>query len=326
MKRVGILLLNFGGPNSLEEVEPFLYNLFSDKEILPIPLSFIRKFIAFIISKLRGKKVKNWYKEIGGKSPITDITYNQAKELEKTLQEDKISHNFLFKTYIGMRYSKPFISDSVDKIIKDNLSHLIVFPLFPHYSKVTTGTSLNEFKKYIEGKKINFTFSIIESFYDNQFYLESIANLIREEIEKLSKEELENLILIFSAHSLPERVIKEGDLYLKHIEKSIEGVLRLLPPLRWVLSFQSRGGFVKWLKPDTSSVIKEIANKKEQTLLIFPISFVSDHLETLYEIDIVYKKLAESCVIKKFIRISSLNTNYYFIKALSEIVKAKIKE
>ena len=359
---VGIVLLNLGGPDSLYAVRPFLYNLFSDRDIIRLGPPLFQNPIARLISVLRSKKTENMYSLIGGKSPIFDITGAQAEALEKALnqksevrsQESEVNnyspftihHSRSFKVYVGMRYWHPFIQDTVQKVVGDGIRHIIVLSLYPHYSKATTGSSILEFKRAIkesyppthpspsrgEGKggggiKVQY----IEQWYDFPPYIDALAELVSKGLSEFKEE---NVDILYSAHSLPEKFIHEGDPYLKHIKATITALNSSLVTrhpglalrsgagsslLRWNLAFQSKSGPVKWLQPATDETIIKLAQEGVKNLFVVPISFVSDHIETLYEIDVLYKKLAENHGIN-LKRCPSLNTSEKFIKALKELV------
>lgn len=337
---IGVLLLNLGGPDSLQAVRPFLNNLFSDREIIKLGPSFLQKPTAWLISSLRSKKTKEMYSLIGGRSPILDITKAQAEALEKALNKDRtvyIVHRtpenavrstqnsvLSFKVYIGMRYWHPFIKDTVQEIQRDGIKRLVILSLYPHYSKAATGSAIGEFKKAVSGVRGQGSggrIQYIEQWYDFPPYIEALAELIFNGISEFKDEKVD---VLFSAHSLPESLIKEGDPYLEQIKSTITSVNSLLATcysllVKWHLSFQSRSGPIKWLQPSTDEMIKKLAKEGCKNLLIVPISFVSDHIETLYEIDILYKKLAEKHGIN-LKRCESLNTSEKFIKALSGIV------
>lgn len=334
---IGVLLLNLGGPDSLQAVKPFLYNLFSDREVIRLGPSFMQKPMAWLISTLRSFKTRQMYSLIGGKSPILDITMAQALALEKALNSLRVTRyaSHVFKVYIGMRYWHPFIEDTVDKILKDRVKHIIVLSLYPHYSKATTGSAIAEFKRAIAkfcpppspsrgedegGGDIKIKYKYIEQWYNFPPYIEALAELIVKGISEFTT--LPDIL--YSAHSLPEKLIKEGDPYLEHIKATITAVNsslvhRLSSIVKWHLSFQSKSGPVKWLKPTTEETIIKLANEGCKDLFVVPISFVSDHIETLYEIDILYKELTERHGIN-FKRCEALNTSEKFIEALKELV------
>jgi len=334
VNKIGVVLLNLGGPDSLQAVRPFLYNLFSDREIIRLGPAFLQKPIAKLISTLRSGKTEHMYSQIGGKSPILDITTAQAKALEKMLNESRGERPFAptlnFKVYIGMRYWQPYVKDTVDKIIQDGIEHLIVLSLYPHYSKATTGSAIADFKKAVaELQIINDKFQIqyIDRWYDFPPYIDSLAELISEGMKEFKGNDFE---ILYSAHSLPQSFIDEGDPYLEHINATIAAVNSSLVTrhsllLKWHLSFQSKTGPVKWLEPSTGETIIRLAKEGCKNLLVVPVSFVSDHIETLYEIDILYKKLAEKHGIN-LARCRSLNTYDKFILAMKQLIMAKISD
>ena len=312
-------MLNLGGPDSLQAVRPFLYNLFSDREIIRLGPPFLQKPIAWLISTLRSKKAESMYSLIGGKSPILDITMSQAEALEKELNKTT-SGEPRYKVYIGMRYWYPFIKETVNNILKDGVSRLIVLSLYPHYSKATTGSSVDDFKRVI-GKDINIDY--IEQWYDFPAYIDSLADLIASGTDEFRESGFD---ILYSAHSLPQSFIDEGDPYLDHIKQTINKVNERLAEepynitdLKWRLSFQSKTGPVKWLEPSTEETINKLSEEGCRNLFVVPISFVSDHIETLYEIDIQYKELAEEKGIN-LKRCASLNISEKFISALKELI------
>ena len=324
MKTIGVILLNLGGPDSLKAVRPFLYNLFSDRQIIRLGPSFMQRPLAWLISTLRSKKTEQMYRLISGKSPILDITTAQAKALEEMLNwsigvldekskgankaADTItpilhhSNTPRFKVYVGMRYWHPLIEDAVEQIHKDGVNRLMAISLYPHYSLATSGSSVMRFQEVI--KQYPIKYFCIPSWFNHPLYIEVLIDAIKRGLESFTttselnphNSEL-NIHVLFSAHSLPMRIVEAGDPYVQHIQGTIEEVTRRMP-VKWHLSYQSRSGPVRWLKPSTDEKIKELAREGVKNLLIVPISFVSDHIETLYEIDILYKGLADRLGIK----------------------------
>jgi ferrochelatase len=324
---IGVLLLNLGGPDSIEAVRPFLFNLFSDREIIRLGPSFFQKPLAYLISTLRHKKTEGYYKLIGGKSPIFDITLRQAKALEEALNDSRFTvHDSLsFKVFIGMRYWHPLIEETVPEIFHQGIRRLIAVGLYPHYSIATTGSSFSKLKEVIS----RFTVEVfsVPSWHDHPLYIEALVEKIRRGMNFFHSPEgagRENVHVLFSAHSLPEKFIEEGDPYVEHINGSIEGITNRIK-IQWDLSYQSRSGPVKWLAPSTDEMIHELAGRGVKNLLVVPISFVSDHIETLYEIDILYKDMAKSLGIR-LERAESLNTSQLFIEALRDIAMKGVRE
>ncbi len=328
IKTVGVLLINLGGPDSLKAVRPFLYNLFSDRDIIRLGPAFLQKPIAWLISTLRSKKTEGMYSQIGGKSPILDITTAQSEALERALNQESGKGDrepALFKTYIGMRYWHPFMKETIQKICADGIKDLIVLSLYPHYSKATTGSSVADFKKAAAGKDIHAHY--IEEWPDFPAYIDAMTELIGKGLSEFGSADV---TILYSAHSLPQSFIDEGDPYLDHIKLTVDTLNARLsaPPynisrIKSHLSFQSKTGPVKWLEPSTEETITRLGNEKCKNLLVVPISFVSDHIETLYEIDNLYKGLAE----KKGIRLNrceALNTSKKFIHAMRDLVLSKV--
>ncbi len=321
---IGVILLNLGGPDSLESVKPFLQNLFSDRDIIKLGPAFIHNLIASIIINKRLKSVKEAYRLIGGRSPLLDITNAQAKALEESLK----SSTHQFKVYVGMRYWHPFIEETLNQTYKDGIKRLIAFSLYPHYSIATTGSSIKELKRSLfkvyrcdEVKDEKYCLKcppvsvrVINSWYNHPAYIEALIEKIQDGISRFEKRPF----VLFSAHSLPQKFIEMGDPYVNEIKGTINEVIKKID-IEWALSYQSKTGPVKWLEPSTEHMLGELSKKGVKNILIAPISFVSDHIETLYEVDIIYKEMAEHLGISMK-RIESLNTSPTFINALRDIV------
>lgn len=307
MAKVGVLILNMGGPDSLEAVQPFLFNLFNDPYIANFGI--LQKPMAWLISTLRSKKVIEAYKQIGGKSPLKEITLSQADLLEKSLGEK-------FSVKVGMNYWHPFIEESLKDFEKENIKNIIALSLYPQFCRATTSSTIERFKKFAKGK---FIYEIIDSWCDYPLFIEAWA----EKISKSFNDFGEGFVL-FSAHSIPLSLHKKGDPYISEVNKTVNAIVRKMNLKEWSLCFQSRTGPVKWVEPSTEKAIEELAKRGIKKTFIVPISFVSDHIETLYEIDIVYKKIAQSMGLN-LIRVESLNTSQKFIEALKEILLDYLK-
>ena len=309
----GVLLLNLGGPDSLEAVKPFLYNLFSDRTIIKLGPPFLQRPIAAFIATTRAGKTRAMYRLIGGKSPILDITKAQAAELEEVLNSGATQEDKPYRVYIGMRYWHPFIEDAVKQMHRDGIKNVIALGLYPHYSIATTGSSVEKLKEIMKNYP-SLSLRCIESWYDHPLYIEAVVEQINNGLAQFEGKP----DVLFSAHSLPQQFIDDGDPYLKEVVGTIAAITKKIG-VRWHLSFQSKSGPVKWLKPSTEHMLGELARKGVKDLLVVPISFVSDHIETLYEIDILYKDMATGLGIN-LKRTESLNTSPTFIKALAQIV------
>ena len=318
MGRVGVLLLNLGGPDKIEDVRPFLYNLFSDPEIIRLPVKALQKPLAWLISTLRAKKSQENYLEIGGGSPLREITEAQGEALAAKLKE--LGQEA--KIYIGMRYWHPFTEEAIAEIKRDGIEKLVVLPLYPQFSISTSGSSfrvLEEmWQKDPELKKIDYT--LVPSWYDNPGYLNAMADLIGKELDKF--EQPESASVFFSAHGVPVSYVEEaGDPYQKEIEHCTSLIMETLDrPNKYVLAYQSRVGPVEWLQPYTEDALEELGQEGVKNLAVVPISFVSEHIETLQEIDIEYRELAEEAGVENFYRVPALNTHPTFINSLAEIV------
>ena len=325
---IGVLLLNLGGPDSLQAVRPFLYNLFSDRQIIKLGPEFLQKPLAWLISTTRHKKTEGFYSLIGGKSPILDITNAQAEALEEALNQLSVLSSQL-KVFVGMRYWHPLIEEVVPEIHNAGIRKLIVLSLYPQYSLATTGSSLSKFREV--ASKYKMEAFCIESWFNHPLYIEALVDVIRkgmdifaESREHRAKDMEPDIHILFSAHSLPQKFIDEGDPYVEQIKGTIEEITKRIE-IKWHLSYQSKSGPVKWLEPSTDEKLKELAAKGVRNILVVPISFVSDHIETLYEIDILYRQMAEGLGLC-LRRTESLNTHPVFIEAMRDIIIKNVKE
>lgn len=316
MNKTAVLLLQMGGPDSIEEIEPFLYNLFCDRDIIKIGPAFLQPWIARLISRRRSRKVSEYYRRIGGKSPIRELTEQQAAGLEQVLGES-------YRCFVAMRYSSPDTAAAVAAISKEGINRITVLPLYPHYSRATTGSSLNELNRVISLSSKKFELTVIRQFFDNPLYIDALAEKIEKTLVGIGSRS--NVQLLFSAHGLPQSFIDSGDPYLEQIETTVKLVMERFEGVSHHLAFQSRAGPVKWLEPSTEDKIKQLAAGNAGPLVMVPISFVSDHIETLYEIDIQYREEALALGLKDFHLVESLNTSEQFIGCLAELVMAAAK-
>lgn len=312
----GILLLNLGGPESLDDVEPFLYNLFSDRQIIRLGPIFLQKPIARMIARRRAPKSKESYKKIGGGSPILRITTDQAKALE-----NKLASKGAFNVDVCMRYWEPSASKALHKMLESGVSQIIALPLYPHYSIATSGSSFSDLKRTADKIAPSIKITEIRSWPDEPAYIQCMAERIREGIELFNDEPVE---IVYSAHSLPKKFIEEGDPYVEETEKTIKAIENITGR-RGHLCFQSRSGPVEWLEPSTPDMIKSLAQKGCKNILMVPISFVSDHVETLYEIDMLYKEQAGEMGIR-LESTRALNDDPQFIEALANLVLERLDQ
>jgi len=323
---IGILLLNLGGPDSLDAVRPFLYNLFSDREIIRLGPPLLQKPLAWLIATLRSKKTERYYRMIGGRSPILDITRAQAKALEEALNKFSPSS---FKVYVGMHYWYPFIDDVLFEMHKNGIEKVIALSLYPQYSITTSGSSSRRVDRVVADYPMDVLH--VSSWHDHPLYIEALADVIKRGLESFlasssdpHPSSVDDIHLLFSAHSLPRKIVDEGDPYEQQTMETIQKVVKKVP-LKWHLSYQSKSGPVKWLAPSTEEKLKELARDGVKNVLVVPISFVSDHIETLYEIDILYKTMAEKLGMN-LKRADSLNTHPLFINALKDMVVTGLRK
>lgn len=321
--RIGVLLFNLGGPEKLEDVRPFLYNLFSDPDIIRIKNKWLRKSVAWWIAATRNKKSSAYYTQIGGGSPLRRITDAQAAALKIRLAQD----GFTTEVYVGMRCWHPTIDEALASIERDGITHLVVLPLFPQFSVTTSGSCMNYFNAQLRQKDSlrSVQAGYVTRWFDEPGYIDAMVELIRAEFSQFPNAEPQAIHVLYSAHSIPKRYIDEGDPYLDHTRHTVEMINEKLGNKSpWTLAFQSKVGPVKWLEPSTEEIINVLGRRGTPQLLIVPISFVSDHIETLYEIDIQYRKQARKAGIAHFRRAASLNVNETFISALAAIVKEQL--
>ncbi|HEY9649660.1 MAG TPA: ferrochelatase [Coleofasciculaceae cyanobacterium] len=318
MGRVGVLLLNLGGPDELEDVRPFLFNLFSDPEIIRLPFSWLQSPLAWLISTLRAKKSQENYRQIGGGSPLRRITEAQAQALQERLQQKGQDANI----YIGMRYWHPFTEEAIARIKRDAIEHLVILPLYPQFSISTSGSSFRLLEKlWQEDAKLQkIEHTVIPSWYNQPGYLQAMAQLIAEELDQFPNPD--SVHIFFSAHGVPVSYVTEaGDPYQQEIEQCTELIMQTLNRSNpHTLAYQSRVGPVEWLKPYTEDALQELGAQGVKDLLVVPISFVSEHIETLQEVDIEYREIAEEAGIENFQRVPALNTHPVFIDSLATLV------
>ena len=329
-----VLLANFGGPDSVDSVKPFLYNLFCDPKIIKLPFP-LRNFVAWIISSSRYKSSGEMYKKIGGISPLIPITYLQAEKLQKLFSVN----NILLDVFVGFRYCKPFIQDVLTELKNKGYQKIVILPLYPQYSYTTTGSTelvINEWMKknglrHCEEAELDFgelsrtveadeaitspQIFFVKSWYKDEDYITAYANLINNACKHL---DLRRTEIIFSAHSIPVSNIENGDPYENHIKETVDLIVKKLDWKKpWHIAYQSKIGPVKWLEPSCEFVIEEIAKKNPNiNILVVPISFTCEHVETIYEIGILYKEIADKYGIKTFRRVPALNTDKFLIQAL----------
>jgi len=303
---IAVLLLAFGGPENLDAVEPFLRNILVGR---PITSELV-------------ERVKSRYALIGDKSPLPDITRRQAQLLEEKLTSSLIPHPSSFRVYVGMRYWHPFIKEIVKKIHEDGIERIIALPMAALNSKASTGGYIDALNKAVE-EFSGLNVKVIGAWNRNSFYIQAVADTVKAALAEFPEERRNGVQVIFSAHSLPKRTV-EGDPYEAQLRETIEDVVKTVGTMNWHLAYQSKGQAPgEWLGPEVELVMEGLAKEGKKDVLIVPIGFVCDHVETLYDIDIVFKKKADELGMN-FKRAASLNDSPAFIEALADIVKSSL--
>jgi protoporphyrin/coproporphyrin ferrochelatase len=315
MKKVAVVLFNLGGPDKPSSIRPFLFNLFYDKAIIRLPNPF-RWLVAKYLSAKRDPVARDIYSLIGGKSPINEGTQAQAIYLEKVLNKKSEPK---YKVFICMRYWKPFSIDVVEQIKKTGAEKIILLPLYPQFSTTTTESSFDDFFKSMKRQGVSAQVKPICCYPSNKKFLNAHVKLIKEYYEIAKKKG--KVRILFSAHGLPESIIRGGDPYQWQVNQTVTEVVKGLHirDIDYVICFQSKVGPMQWLKPATKDEIKLAANEN-LSILAVPIAFVSEHSETLVELDIEYKHIADEHKAPGYTRVPTLRSADGFIAALAEMV------
>lgn len=315
MKRVAVLLFNLGGPKNPEDVQGFLYNLFADKNIINLPFGF-RQGVASLISSRRAPSAKKNYAYMGGGSPILKETQAQADALQVYIAAN--TKGIEARVFIGMRYWHPFIEAAVREIEAYAPDEIVLLPLYPQFSSTTTLSSFQAFEKAYRGRA---KVTRVCCYSDNDHFIKAHVDAIAARIKTLK--DPAGYRLLFSAHGLPESIIARGDPYKEQVESGVAKIMALLGnPIEHAICYQSRVGPMKWIGPSTDASIQK-AGKDGKSIILVPIAFVSEHIETLVELDIEYAHLAASAGVKDYIRLPALGVNPSYIKALNdEVLKA----
>ena len=314
MPRYAVVILNMGGPDSLAAVKPFLVNLFSDRDIFKIPLG--QALFARLLAARRAPHVREHYRQIGGKSPLNIWTEAQRTLLEQALQS---VHPGL-KVFTAMRYWHPTIKAVAAAVAADGFAPVVLLPLYPHYSITTTGSAFNEWRRTYPGDPACLRY--VRDYFDNPTYIEAINRRIDEALARFPQNVSNDVQILFSAHGTPMRLVAQGDPYQAQIQETVRGVMAARHfSHAHHLSYQSKVGPLRWLGPATSEKIRELAADGKRQLLIVPVSFVSDHIETLFELDIEYRALAEELGFQNYVVMTGLNDSTTFRDALVQIVR-----
>jgi protoporphyrin/coproporphyrin ferrochelatase len=314
--RFGVVLFQLGGPDTLEAIEPFLYNLFCDPDIIDFPFARLgRKPLAKLISSIRAHKVRHHYATIGGGSPIRRNTERQGQALAAEFE----ARGFDARCFVAMRYWHPFTAEAVAALESAHCDEIVLLPLYPQYSSTTTGSSLNEWNRRF--RRNGAPVHLVTEFYRHEGYLDALVATIDRTLERFDVASRPELI--FSAHSVPLTVIERGDPYQRQIEETVALVMERGG---WSnshrLCYQSKVGASRWLQPTLRGTLRQVAEQKIEEVCVVPVSFVSDHVETLGEIDHEARELAGRLGIQRFELTPGLNDSPAFIRALADLVLA----
>ncbi len=336
-KKIAVILLNLGTPDSKKAIEPFLMNFFMDKNIISAPLP-IRFMLAKYISKKRSKREAGVsYNELKNKSPLLKNCKKQALALGEILNDNNNNNNEdyedknLYKIFVSMRYWHPMSKQVLQDVRLWQADEIILLPLYPQYSITTTGSSFEDWKKSAKDLGYQVKTHFIKDYYDNEKYIKSSANNICTYYKKALKDGYKTPRILFSAHGLPEKVIKNGDPYQYQCEQSAQKIALLvaekldIADLDWQICYQSKVGRLKWIKPSIDDALDQ-ASKDRKAVIIYPHAFTQEHVETLVELDIEYKKIADEKNIKGYYRVGTLGTSEIFITGLADLIKEKINE
>ncbi|MHB1418257.1 MAG: ferrochelatase [Bacillota bacterium] len=301
----GVMLMAFGGPDSPEAIEPFLINLMGGRKPTPQVI----------------EKVRERYKIIGGKSPLLEITRRQARALEERLRKEGAE----ITVKVGMRYWHPFIPDTLASMAAAGVKKVLAISLSPHYSRVSTGAYAAEIARYATTENSPGV-HMADPWYDHPFFIEALSEKVKEGLNCFPEEQRSGVEVVFSAHSLPMSHIEEGDPYVAQVEATVDALLERIGPVSWHLAYQSRGGGAgQWLEPEVGEILNGIAARGQRNVLLVPIGFVADHIETLFDIDIAYRQQAKDLDLN-FVRAGALNDGPAFIEALARIVITELSE
>lgn len=320
-RRIGVVLFNMGGPDSMDAIEPFLFNLFRDEDIIQLPGGrFYQNALANLIASKRAPKVADDYEHIGGKSPLKEQTWEQAKALESRLNA---AHGDIeFTCLVAMRYWHPFTEEAVQSLQEKGITEVLLLSLYPHYARATTGSSLKEWQRVVTEWNATFDTSVICAYPTEPSYISFMVEQIKESIATIPEGfDPAEAHIVFSPHGLPQAYVDQGDPYEKQIRATAAAIMEHFDQPHHV-AFQSQVGPIKWLEPKTPAVLEELAHKGVETTVVVPIAFVSEHIETLYEIDVEFGDEAREAGIKNFIRVPAAGAHPRFIDVLENVTES----
>lgn len=317
-KKVAIILFNLGGPDGPDAVQPFLFNLFNDPAIIRVP-NPIRWLIAKLVSKRRAPVARGIYAELGGGSPLVPLTEAQGKAFEEALAGGESE----YRCFIAMRYWHPFADEAAAAAKAWGAEELVLLPLYPQYSTTTTESSFRDWERAAAKAGLAVPARTVCCYPTEEGFVEGYAALLSAAIGKAGGHE--GFRVLFSAHGLPKKVIEQGDPYQAQVEQSCAAIVAKLGPagrnLDWVTCYQSRVGPLEWIGPATDDEIKR-AGAEGKSLIVLPVAFVSEHSETLVELDKEYGHLAKESGVPAYIRVPALGTEPHFIEGLARLVRA----
>ena len=312
--KTAVVLLNMGGPNNLGEVELFLRNMFTDPNIITTKSAFLRNFIATMITFFRTEKAQDIYLELGGKSPIVDLTKKLVSALEEELGGE---------VYVdfAMRYTPPFADEVIARLEEREIEKVCLLPLYPHYSSTTTKSSLEDFEQKFHDSFLQASLCEIKSFFKHPTYNRAVIEEIRRVMEDARCEDFD---LVFSAHGLPQKIVDAGDLYQEHVELHVKLLSKALEQERMHfrevhLAYQSKVGPMRWLEPSLEQKLQRLRNRR---VVIYPIAFIVDNSETLYELDVEYREVAQELGFSEYRVCRCVNDSPLFVTALREMFES----
>ena len=320
-RRVAVVLFNLGGPDRLEAVQPFLTNLFSDPAIIGLP-SLLRRPLARLIALRRAPVAREIYAQIGGGSPLLALTQEQGKALEAALA----SRGLEARSFIAMRYWHPMSEAAARAVAEWRPDEIVLLPLYPQYSTTTTGSSLAAWEEAASSAGVRAPARAVCCYPAQAGFVAAVADHVAEAVTA-ARASGGRFRLLFSAHGLPERVIARGDPYQWQVETTVAAVMARLadPTLDHAICYQSRVGPLKWIGPSTEQELERAAKDGIATAIVIPIAFISEHSETLVELDIEYRKLAGEQGIANYLRVATVGTMPAFIAGLADLVMGALE-
>lgn len=320
----GVVLLQLGGPDALENVEPFLENLFRDPDIIDLPLArLFRAPLARLIARRRAPKVQEYYRRIGGRSPILRLTLRQARALEQELRPAMDA-----RVYVAMRYWHPLTDEALAAVRRDGVRRVILLPLYPQYSGTTTGSSVAEWRRAMRRQNLrdpdDLRVEVVEEYCEHRGYVGALVGRIAVALRRVRPPDRPRVHLVFSAHGIPLKLVRRGDPYQQQIIRTVNAVVRAGEfSLPHDLCYQSKVGPERWLEPSLEGTIRLLAGQGVTHMIIVPVAFVSDHSETLWEINIQLRELAQSLGVRHYDMMPALHTHPLFIGALADLVRGR---